>query len=440
MYFSKRTALQKTSILSLILSAVIGLAAFDTWGALGNGLLVVQILVSVLGLVLFLSTPRLHHVSQRAFFVLAAFLTLFFGGALFVEIVAHSGKGSLVILAYLVCGLFHSLVIPALLLDSERFRLRFFALVSVLCAFFAFSSIFSLFFDSLLGLPFYIKRNYEQYAGFPATAGLYEHPSHIAILLSYGVIISLYLFGQDRRFRWAAFAALCVLGIFLSQGRIGLIFLAAFLLLGLGSVLKRISWRLLLAVRLGALIIVPLAVALALSYMDRILLFLRVSEGTSGRGGAWVFAASKIIEQPLLGYGQGFPPQLTAEFSWILRSFYGSSIDGVGFHNSFINLSLEFGIIVTATFCFLLIYCSFRVFFVWRSLDQSLLIWILFVSWLALSFVGMSIGGLRLHVVIFSVSLGFVAIGPSRSREAPLFDPSVIYVRRDRDGASAAGD
>ena len=400
---------------TLVVSTIYSLAFVDVNPTIAITLALLQTGISLSAIMLFAITRGFRS------FEFPYLAVLLFGGwtvfVFFIQILAHGGNHLPELIAYFINGCFFFIVLPILTLRySEVLNLIFDFLIWA-CIFLALFSVLSLFSTSFLGLPFYVKDHYAVFGGFPAVAGLYEHPSHVAILFSYGTIASFFRFytGHGRRRLHALIAlAMCLLGIFLSQGRVGIISIALLSPFCMTILVYRGRGNFLYAAFFFLMFLSFVVLSAFVLYSDSILTFLRVSQGSSGRFGAWQFAALLILENPILGYGANSPSLITMQNEEVLRFFYRSQIHGVGFHNSFIDTAIEFGV-VPLIWLIIIFLLSFSLPLFSRHFLRGLLLSMSLVSLLGVSFGGMSLGGIRLHSFLYTFFVGLsLMIGGSQ--------------------------
>lgn len=424
-----RIPLEKHIDFAMIVGLLYALKLSDVWQSLGDVLATFQVAISISASFVFVynsgkSIPG-YSLSKPPFII----FILFYATILSIQFVGHGADHFAELIAYTINAFFYMVIIPSVYVaDSAVLKLlcRWLARFSIVLCFF---SIISLFSDSFLGIPFYVKDNYAQFSGFPAVAGIFEHPSHIAIFFSYGMIASAYMRGREKTHSklWTLAMGSCVLGILLSQGRVGLISTAAFALPYLLLTLRRLkgpaaNTLLAMMILLGTVIGIAL-----LSEGTYILDFLRVSQGSSGRLGAWEFAMNYFVQKPFLGYGAHAQSEITTANEAILRGLYGSQIHDAGFHNSFIDTMIQYGgFAVTELILIILIGA-------WNAVrdkheDRWTIFSLVLVSFLSMSFVGMSFGGARIQSIVHSFTVGMAIAVRSgcRSSLAPSSAPTPI--------------
>lgn len=340
-------------------------------------------------------------------------IMMYFFSMFAIQFIFHNAGDLLTLFAYAFNAFVLLFIMPRLFIMLDLSLQRFLSFYLLFCGLIFFTQIWSLFFDSFFGLPTYSKDHYARFAGFPAVSGIFEHPSHASIVFSLGLISALYLI-QKRAIRFGTlFFCLCLAGLFLSQGRVGL----------LGSVLVA-SYFLVFEARLRSsplklgtfAFFIFICLFCIIIFSETIEAYLRISQGSSGRVGAWLFALEFGVLQPWVGFGFGSPAEITAANEVYLRQLYGSQISGVGFHNSFINDFIQFGflppLMLLSIFLVSWVSCRNKAADVRIFLQSCIL-----VCFVAVFFVGMSLGGVRIQSVFFTLLVG-LCISPF-GRHAP---------------------
>lgn len=399
------------------LSFLYSLAATDESVVASTVLVVMQVTLSICGFLMFIllkpSAPGggvYQRLDRQYLFLLV--LSFFFFTIILIQAFFHQSSGMPNLIAYLLNALTFSYFLAGYLCRSDRLCLYLSRLLICYAVIFFCTQVINFFVDSLFGLKLYSKDNYSVYSGFKAVAGIFEHPSHLGIFYAYCFVLSLSLRVESKIYYYVG-SFVSLVGAFLTQGRGGL--LAITLVLGL-MYLKKMGQKHTYMTYLGAVLGLCCLVFVATYFYSYLTSYFRLDQGSSGRLGGWAFAFSLISESPYIGHGYGSPAELTERWTLLLRSDYGSQIEGAGFHNSFINLAVEYGL--PATLTFLVLTAGSLIFGVAGNNRSSWnVLYLTVVSLISMLFVGALPGGARLQTMLLTTFLGMAWMSKSTKEE-----------------------
>ena len=360
------------------------------------------LLVLILHLLYVYGFPRAAQVfrANRLFFLYAT-------SVLVVQLFFHRLDAALYVrlMAYMATGFVAYIVLAELLSSNPDLLNRWLGINAYACGLLAiFAILANIGFDEIWGLPLSKKFGKYQVFGIQATGGILNKPNNLGAQMLIGVGCSLYLFSKKKSLTNTTLLGLCMTGLILSLGRgpwlgatVGFIYLF--------FLKKNLSNKAIFFVVLPMFTI--LILSLLYRYMQEVELavaLLRLRTGISGREVLWPFALSLIAKSPFTGYGFLSASDLKYEYgsSLVLRYAPDSS-----FHNNFIDVAAQSGVVVTLLYLALFIVPISRL--LASDLDQQLKRTLLFITismFVAANFVNYNIGGLRATSLSLSVFLG----------------------------------
>ncbi|MHA1381555.1 MAG: O-antigen ligase family protein [Candidatus Helarchaeota archaeon] len=326
------------------------------------------------------------------------YLFYFVISILLIQFIFHYLKlfSAIKVIAYCATALFTYYLLAYLIVKNEKIFINFFKIVAFSSAILAIFSILSnLGFNNFLGLPFSDK-SYYSFLGLHATGGIIDHPLTLGTQMIFGLGTSAYLFYINniikKKLIYAFLFILCSIGMVLSMARgswlglsVGIMFI----------ILVRSKPKFLLINTIITLIIITVSLVALYNYAEESPVLrkaLRIEQGASGREETWPFAWNLIYKNPILGYGF----DSLSDLKWIYSYGKIDKSPDAGFHNNFLNMGLQSGLISSFFYLMLFIIPIYKLLTLnMNKYLKNTLIFISIAVFINVFFVTYSIGGLR---------------------------------------------